>query len=76
MSQQHKQLTELQSERDKLQDEAAGLTKDDIVDQARVERDDAIAKYVYLWRIMMADQKLFHPHLCQEVHNLQITYVD
>ncbi len=61
MSQQHKQLTELQSERDKLQDEAAGLTKDDIVDQARVERDDAIAKYVYLWRIMMADQKPFHP---------------
>ncbi len=46
MAQQHKQLIELQAERDKLQDEAAGLTKDDIVDQARIERDDAIAKYV------------------------------
>ena len=44
MSQQHETLVKLQAERDKLQDQAAGLTRDDIVDQARRDRDEALAK--------------------------------
>ncbi|ELU13657.1 hypothetical protein CAPTEDRAFT_190234 [Capitella teleta] len=38
------ELRHLREELDKLQDEAAGLTKDAIVDQARWERDQALKK--------------------------------
>ena len=44
MAQQHETLVKLQTERDRLQDAAAGLTRDDIVDQARKDRDEALAK--------------------------------
>ena len=46
LSLQHQELQALQAERDQLQDHAAGITRDEIVDQARGQRNDAIHKYI------------------------------
>ena len=45
MSLQQRELLALQMERDRLQDEAtAGTTPDELLEQTRRERDDALAK--------------------------------
>ena len=45
ISEHHDKIRQLMEERDQLQDAAAGLlTKDDIVEQTRQERNEAIEK--------------------------------
>ncbi len=43
---QREELDRLREERDLLQDGAAGITKDDVLEQTRTERDEAKQQYV------------------------------
>ena len=52
MENQYKELQSLQAERDQLRDQAAGtLTRDQILDQARKERDEAITRSVLTYGV-------------------------
>lgn len=46
LSLRHSELMALQADRDRLMDNAAGITPDEILTQARSDRDDAMEKYV------------------------------
>ena len=57
---QHQEMHKLQEERDRLQDQAAGTVgRDEVIEQARKDRDDATEKWVFVFDIVFNTYDIF-----------------